>query len=351
MKLEQGLKMSKTITLGEFIMDRQAAFPFVSGQLTRLLTDIGVASKIVNHQVNRAGLAGILGEAGSVNIQDEAQQKLDVFADQTFMRILSAGGSVAGIGSEEQDEPIVCGDEGKTGKYIVLIDPLDGSSNVDVNVSIGTIFSIQRRKTPMGEPLTEQDFLQAGTSQIASGYILYGSSTMLVYTTGTGVNGFTLDPAVGEFFLSHPSMTFPEKGRIYSVNDALLDKCSAPARSFVDGCRQTRGARFRARYIGSLVADFHRNLIHGGIYLYPSLIKKPNGKLRLLYECAPLAFIAEEAGGMALDDDGRVMERIPTELHQRAPFYVGNKNLVQAFMACQLAAKNPAMDTVPQREN
>ena len=343
--------MSKTITLGEFIMDRQAAFPFVSGQLTRLLTDIGVASKIVNHQVNRAGLAGILGEAGSVNIQDEAQQKLDVFADQTFMRILSAGGSVAGIGSEEQDEPIVCGDEGKTGKYIVLIDPLDGSSNVDVNVSIGTIFSIQRRNTPMGEPLTEQDFLQAGTSQIASGYILYGSSTMLVYTTGTGVNGFTLDPAVGEFFLSHPSMTFPEKGRIYSVNDALLDKCSAPARSFVEGCRQTRGARFRARYIGSLVADFHRNLIHGGIYLYPSLIKKPNGKLRLLYECAPLAFIAEEAGGMALDDDGRVMERIPKELHQRAPFYVGNKNLVQAFMACQLAEKNPAMNTVPQREN
>ncbi|MDE0917479.1 MAG: fructose-1,6-bisphosphatase, partial [Flavobacteriales bacterium] len=246
---------------------------------------------------------------------------------------------------------IVCGDEGKTGKYIVLIDPLDGSSNVDVNVSIGTIFSIQRRKTPMGEPLTEQDFLQAGTHQIASGYILYGSSTMLVYTTGTGVNGFTLDPAVGEFFLSHPSMIFPEKGRIYSVNDALLDKCSQPARSFVEGCRQTRGARFRARYIGSLVADFHRNLIHGGIYLYPSLIKKPNGKLRLLYECAPLAFIAEQAGGMALDDDGRVMDRIPTELHQRVPYYVGNKNLVQAFMACQLAEKNPAMDTVPQREN
>jgi fructose-1,6-bisphosphatase I len=351
MKLEQGLKMSKTVTLGEFIMNRQAAFPFVSGQLTRLLTDIGVASKIVNHQVNRAGLAGILGEAGSVNIQDEAQQKLDVFADLTFMRILSAGGSVAGIGSEEQDEPIECGDEGKAGKYIVLIDPLDGSSNVDVNVSIGTIFSIHRRKTPMGEPLTEEDFLQAGTSQIAAGYILYGSSTMLVYTTGTGVNGFTLDPAVGEFFLSHPSMTFPEKGRIYSVNDALLDKCSAPARSFVEGCRQTRGARFRARYIGSLVADFHRNLIHGGIFLYPSLLKKPNGKLRLLYECAPLAFIAEEAGGMAIDDDGRVMDCIPTELHQRAPFYVGNKNLVQAFMACQLAEKNPAMDTVPKREN
>ena len=202
-------------------MDSQAQFPFVSGQLTRLLTDIGVASKIVNHQVNRAGLAGILGEAGSTNIQDENQQKLDVFADVTFMRILSAGRSVAGIGSEEQEEPFLCGDMGKSGKYIVLIDPLDGSSNVDVNVSIGTIFSIQRRQTPMGEPLNKQDFLQAGTEQVASGYILYGSSTMLVYTTGSGVNGFTLDPAVGEFFLSHPGMKFPDVGKIYSVNDAL----------------------------------------------------------------------------------------------------------------------------------
>jgi fructose-1,6-bisphosphatase I len=337
--------MSKTKTLGEFIMDRQAMFPFVSGQLTRLLTDISVAAKIVSHQVNRAGLAGILGEAGATNVQDEAQQKLDVFADETFMRILSAGKSVAGIGSEEQDEAVICGDGGKEGKYIVLIDPLDGSSNVDVNVSIGTIFSIHRRITPMGEPITEADFLQAGTEQVAAGYVLYGSSTMLVYTTSNGVNGFTLDPAVGEFFLSHPLMQFPEKGRIYSVNDALLGKCCKPAKLFVEGCQMTRGARFRARYIGSLVADFHRNLIHGGIYLYPSLIKKPNGKLRLLYECAPLAFVAEQAGGLAIDDNGRIMDVKPTELHQRIPFYVGNKNLVQAMEACQIAEHHPEDST------
>ena len=320
-------------------MDGQAEFPFVSGQLTRLLTDIGVASKIVNHQVNRAGLAGILGDAGSTNIQDETQQKLDVFADVTFMRILTAGKSVAGIGSEEQEEPILCGDLGKAGKYIVLIDPLDGSSNVDVNVSIGTIFSIQRRKTPMGEPLTKQDFLQAGTEQVASGYVLYGSSTMLVYTTGSGVNGFTLDPAVGEFFLSHPGMKFPEIGKIYSVNDALLSKCSAPTKLFIEECRENTDTGFRARYIGSLVSDFHRNLIHGGIYLYPSLKDKPEGKLRLLYECSPLAFIAEQAGGLAIDDHGRILEKTPTDLHQRVPYYVGNKNLVEAFLKFQQAEK------------
>ena len=320
-------------------MDGQAEFPFVSGQLTRLLTDIGVASKIVNHQVNRAGLAGILGDAGSTNIQDETQQKLDVFADVTFMRILTAGKSVAGIGSEEQEEPILCGDHGKAGKYIVLIDPLDGSSNVDVNVSIGTIFSIQRRKTPMGEPLTKQDFLQAGTEQVASGYVLYGSSTMLVYTTGSGVNGFTLDPAVGEFFLSHPGMKFPEIGKIYSVNDALLSKCSTPTKLFIEVCRENTDTGFRARYIGSLVSDFHRNLIHGGIYLYPSLKDKPEGKLRLLYECSPLAFIAEQAGGLAIDDHGRILEKTPTDLHQRVPYYVGNKNLIEAFLKFQQAEK------------
>ncbi|HIL26978.1 MAG TPA: class 1 fructose-bisphosphatase [Nitrospinaceae bacterium] len=331
--------MSKATTFGEFIMDSQAEFPFVTGQLTRLLTDIGVASKIVNHQVNRAGLAGILGEAGSTNIQDETQQKLDVFADVTFMRILTAGRSVAGIGSEEQEEPILCGDLGKTGKYIVLIDPLDGSSNVDVNVSIGTIFSIQRRKTPMGKPLTKQDFLQAGTEQVASGYVLYGSSTMLVYTTGSGVNGFTLDPAVGEFFLSHPAMKFPKIGKIYSVNDALLSKCSNPTKLFIEECRENTDTGFRGRYIGSLVSDFHRNLIHGGIYLYPSLKDKPKGKLRLLYECSPLAFIAEQAGGLAVHDHGRILEKTPTDLHQRVPYYVGAKNLVEAFLKFQQAEK------------
>ena len=264
-------------------MDNQANFPFVTGQLTRVLTDIGVAAKIVNHQVNRAGLAGILGAAGSANIQDEEQQKLDVFADETFIRILSAGKSVAGIASEEQDDAIICGKEGRAGKYIVMIDPLDGSSNIDVNVSIGTIFSIYRRITPLGEPLTEADFLQKGSEQVAAGYVLYGSSTMLVYSTGSGVNGFTLDPAVGEFFLSHPSMKFPKSAKIYSINDALLGKCCDPVRNYIRSFQNDESTTYRARYIGSLVADFHRNLIHGGIYLYPSTSDKPSGKLRLLY--------------------------------------------------------------------
>ncbi len=318
-------------------MDRQADFPFVSGQLTRLLTDLGVAAKIVNQQVNRAGLTSILGATGATNIQDERQQKLDVFADETFMRILSSGKSVCGIGSEEQENFVRCGEdgEGRQGKYIVLIDPLDGSSNIDVNVSIGTIFSIVRRLTPMGEPLTEKDFLQPGTSQVAAGYVLYGSSTMLVYTTGTGVNGFTLDPAVGEFFLSHPSMAFPSKGSTYSINDAVKARSDRPTQDFIDGCRDAADAGFRGRYIGSLVADFHRNLLHGGIYLYPSTIDQPQGKLRLLYECAPLAWIAEEAGGKAVDNSVRIMDKQPQSLHERSPFYIGNRHLVEALEACR----------------
>ena len=326
--------MRKTITLQEFIMDAQAEFPFVSGQLTRLLTDIGVAAKIVNHQVNRAGLAGILGEAGSENTHNEAQQKLDVFADRTFMRILTAGKSVAGIGSEEQEDCILCGDQGKSGKYVVMIDPLDGSSNADVNVSIGTIFSIFRRVTPMGESLSDQDFLQRGTEQVVAGYILYGSSTMLVYTTGSGVNGFTLDPAVGEFFLSHAKMQFPETGSIYSINDALLSEANQATKSFIAGCRETPEVGFKSRYIGSLVSDFHRNLIKGGIYLYPSTKSHPHGKLRLCYECAPLAFLALEAGGAAEDDLGSILEKIPETLHERSPFYVGSVHLIQGLRSC-----------------
>ena len=327
--------MSKTKTLGEFIMDNQANFPFVTGQLTRLLTDIGVAAKIVNHQVNRAGLAGILGAAGSANIQDEEQQKLDVFADETFVRILAAGKSVAGIASEEQEEAIICGNEGRDGKYVVLMDPLDGSSNIDVNVSIGTIFSIHRRVTPLGEPLTKADFLQKGTKQVAAGYVLYGSSTMLVYSTGSGVNGFTLDPAVGEFFLSHPSMKFPETAKIYSINDALMGKCCDSVRNYIHSYQTDESTSYRARYTGSLVADFHRNLIHGGIYLYPSTSDKPDGKLRLLYESSPLAFIAEDAGGLAIDDKHRVLDVQPTELHQRAPLYVGNASMVNELKGFQ----------------
>ena len=326
--------MRKTITLQEFIMDTQAEFPFVSGQLTRLLTDIGVAAKIVNHQVNRAGLAGILGDAGSENTHNEAQQKLDVFADRTFMRILTAGKSVAGIGSEEQEDYILCGDQGKSGKYVVMIDPLDGSSNADVNVSIGTIFSIFRRVTPMRESLSDQDFLQRGTEQVVAGYILYGSSTMLVYTTGSGVNGFTLDPAVGEFFLSHAKMQFPETGSIYSINDALLSEANQATKSFIAGCRETPEVGFKSRYIGSLVSDFHRNLIKGGIYLYPSTKSHPHGKLRLCYECAPLAFLALEAGGAAEDDLGSILEKLPETLHERSPFYVGSVHLIQGLRSC-----------------
>ena len=297
-------------------MDTQAEFPFVSGQLTRLLTDIGVAAKIVNHQVNRAGLAGILGASGTQNTHNESQQKLDVFADRTFMRILTAGKSVAGIGSEEQEDYILCGDEGRSGKYVVMIDPLDGSSNIDVNVSIGTIFSIYRRVTPLGEPLSDQDFLQAGTEQVVAGYILYGSSTMLVYTTGSGVNGFTLDPAVGEFFLSHPGMVFPESGTVYSINDALLDASPNAIKLFISGCRETKGTGLKGRYIGSLVTDFHRNLIKGGVYLYPSTTHNPEGKLRLMYECNPLAFIALQAGGLAEDNHGEILTRQPNHLHE-----------------------------------
>jgi len=320
-------------------MDAQAEFPFVSGQLTRLLTDIAIAAKIVNHQVNRAGLAGILGEAGQTNAHDETQQKLDVFADRTFMRVLTAGKSVAGIGSEEREDFVLCGDEGRSGKYIVLIDPLDGSSNIDVNVSIGTIFSIMRRITPLGEPLSDKDFLQSGENQVVAGYVLYGSSTMLVYTTGSGVNGFTLDPAVGEFFLSHPGMRFPDQGRIYSINDALLARANPATQSFISGCREASEAGFSARYIGSLVSDFHRNLIKGGIYLYPSTKTHPEGKLRLLYECSPLAFIAEQAGGMAECDSGRVLDMHPAKLHQRIPFYVGSTHLIHAFRSCWHAAE------------
>ena len=333
--------MSKAITLQEFIMDSQAEFPFVSGQLTRLLTDIGVAAKIVNHQVNRAGLAGILGQSGSQNTHNEDQQKLDVFADNTFMRILTAGKSVAGIGSEEQDDYILCHDQGKEGKYVVMIDPLDGSSNIDVNVSIGTIFSIYRRVTPLGVPLSDKDFLQKGTEQVVAGYILYGSSTMLVYTTGTGVNGFTMDPAIGEFFLSHPSMKFPESGLIYSINDALLGASPSAVQKFIGGCRDTHGAGLKARYIGSLVTDFHRNLIKGGIYLYPSTENSPEGKLRLMYECNPLAFIAKQAGGHAENNSSDILNIQPVALHQRSPFYVGSLNMIQGLRSCWMSTPEP----------
>ena len=314
-------------TLDEFIIDRQDDFPGASGDLSRLLRDIGFASKIVNREVNKAGLVDIAGAVGTENIQGEEQQKLDVFADEVFIRALKNGGEVCGIASEENDDFVAFENEtSRNGKYVVMIDPLDGSSNIDVNVSIGTIFSICKRKSKIGELANKEDFLQPGTAQVAGGYVLYGSSSMLVYTTGRGVNGFTLDPSIGEFCLSHADMKTPEDGKIYSMNEGNYYQSVEGIQTYLTQCKKDKKT---ARYIGSLVADFHRNLIKGGVYLYPSTISAPNGKLRLLYECNPLAFLVEQAGGKATDGTQRIMDITPTELHQRCPYYIGSKNMVE----------------------
>lgn len=329
--------MSKIITLNEFILDKQAEFPFASGDLTRLLSDIVVASKIVSNDVRRAGLVDhILGAQGETNIQGEEQQKLDVVADEQFIKLFQSGGEVCGIASEENDDFMAFeSEQAKNGKYVVLFDPLDGSSNIDVNVSIGTIFSIYKRVSPIGTPATLEDMLQEGTKQVVAGYVLYGSSTMLVYTTGNGVNGFTLDPSIGEFCLSHPNMKMPETSRLYSMNEGNIDLCHQGIQDYVKYCQgeeKETGRPYSGRYIGSLVADFHRSLIKGGIYIYPSVPAAPKGKLRLLYECNPLAFIAEQAGGLATTGHERIMEIKATALHQRAPYIVGSKKMVQQVL-------------------
>ncbi len=316
--------------LDRFIARKQEEFAFATGELSQLLRDIALASKIINREINRAGLADLGGKAGSENIQGEEQQKLDVVADIRFERALKFGGETCAILSEEVDEPILTGSP--DGKYIVAIDPLDGSSNIDVNVSIGTIFSIYRRKSGLTEELTDRDFLQKGTEQVAAGYILYGSSTMLVYTTGHGVNGFTLEPSLGEYFLSHPRIKIPKEGKYYSMNDNMIDTAGTAINQFI---KERREAGMSARYIGSLVGDFHRNLLKGGIYLYPSTESKPNGKLRLMYECNALAFITEQAGGLSYSGKIRTMEVIPTDIHQRVPFYVGNTKLVNRLLEMQ----------------
>lgn len=331
--------MSQITTLNEFILDRQAEFPSASGELSRLLNDIVVASKIVSNDVRRAGLVDhILGAQGETNIQGEEQQKLDVVADNQFIKMFQAGGEVCGIASEENDDFMPFeSEQAKNGKYVVLFDPLDGSSNIDVNVSIGTIFSIYKRVSPIGTSATLEDMLQVGTKQIAAGYVLYGSSTMLVYTTGHGVNGFTLDPSIGEYCLSHPNMKMPETSRLYSMNEGNIDICHPGIKDYVHYCQgeeKETGRPYSGRYIGSLVADFHRSLIKGGIYIYPAVPSAPKGKLRLLYECNPLAFIAEQAGGLATTGFERIMEIEPTELHQRAPYIVGSKKMVQQVLEC-----------------
>lgn len=319
-------------TLGEFIIENQEDFKYSSGELSRLINSIRLAAKIVNHEVNKAGLVDILGSFGSDNIQGEDQQKLDVFANNTFIRALTKREIVCGIASEEEDSFInIQGAHSENeNKYVVLIDPLDGSSNIDVNVSVGTIFSIYRRVTPRGTPVTEEDFLQPGNQQVAAGYVVYGTSTMLVYSTGHGVNGFTLNPALGTYYLSHPNMIFPENGNIYSVNQGNYAHFPEGVKQYIKYCQEEEGDRpYTARYIGSLVSDFHRNMIKGGVYMYPSTKANPNGKLRLLYECNPIAFIAEQAGGLASDGTTRILDIKPTELHQRVAFLCGSKNMVK----------------------
>jgi fructose-1,6-bisphosphatase I len=319
-------------TLGEFIIEHQDSFKYSSGELSRLLNGIRLAAKVVNHEVNKAGLVDIIGEAGDTNIQGEHQQKLDVLANEKFIQTLKKREIVCGIASEEEDDFISINsfDNNHQNKYVVLIDPLDGSSNIDVNVSVGSIFSIYRRITPVGTPVQLKDFLQPGINQVAAGYIIYGTSTMLVYTTGDGVNGFTLNPALGTFYLSHPNMRFPENGQIYSVNEGNYTHFPQGVKDYIKYCQKEEGDRpYTSRYIGSLVSDFHRNMIKGGIYMYPKSSVASEGKLRLLYECNPMAFIAEQANGLASDGKSRIMEIEPTELHQRVPFFCGSRNMVE----------------------
>jgi fructose-1,6-bisphosphatase I len=327
------MKSYHVTTLNEFIIERQADFAYAKGELSRLLYSIGVAAKIVNKKVNKAGLVDILGASGEVNVQGEEQKKLDIFADEQFIGALKSSGECCGLATEENDE-IVTFDTvmSKDGKYIVCMDPLDGSSNIDVNVSIGTIFSIYRRITPRGTRPEKEDFLQKGSKQIAAGYVIYGSSTMMVYTTGRGVNGFTLDPSIGEFCLSNPDIKTPKYGIIYSINEGNYVDFPEGVKQFIKYCQVKEletNRPYTSRYIGSLVADFHRNLLKGGIYLYPPTAKAPSGKLRLLYECNPIAFLAEQAGGLASDGANRILKIKPDSLHQRVPFYTGSVNLVQ----------------------
>jgi len=322
----------KNKTLGEFIIEHQSSFQYSSGELSKLINALRLAAKVVNHEVNKAGLIDILGAAGDTNIQGEDQQKLDVLANEKFIQTLKNREIVCGIASEEEDDfiSINSNDKQHQNKYVVLIDPLDGSSNIDVNVSVGTIFSIYRRATPVGTPVTIDDFLQPGKNQVAAGYIIYGTSTMLVYTTGDGVNGFTLNPAIGTFYLSHPNMQFPETGKIYSVNEGNYIHFPQGVKDYIKYCQQEEGDRpYTSRYIGSLVSDFHRNMIKGGIYMYPKSSVASDGKLRLLYECNPMAFLAEQANGKASDGHHRILDLKPTELHQRVPFFCGSIKMVE----------------------
>lgn len=337
--------MSQVITLGQFIIEKQADFPFAKGGFSRLIRDLAIAAKIINREVNKAGLVNILGETGDTNIQGEQVKKLDVFANEQCIAALKAGGECCMIVSEENDDVIPINSTiSQEAKYIVCIDPLDGSSNIDVNVSVGTIFAIYRRLSEHGE-CTSEEALQSGREMVAAGYVIYGSSTMFVYSTGKGVNGFTLDPTIGEFCLSHPNMQIPENGKMYSINEGNYIHFPDGVKKYLKYCQEIDDATKRpytSRYIGSMVADFHRNLLKGGIFIYPSSYGAPSGKLRLIYECNPMSYLIEQAGGKSSDGLNRILDLPVNDLHQRTPIFIGSKKMVEKaeeFMAAHSAVE------------
>ena len=320
-------KATSVVTIERFIIEQERLHPQATGQLSGILYDMALAAKMIANKVRSAGLADILGSAGEENVQGEVQQKLDVFANETIVKAMDHSGRLCGMASEEEADIIPIPEKFRCGKYCLMFDPLDGSSNIDVNVPVGTIFSIVPKST-RGKHATTADFLQPGARQVAAGYVIYGSSTMLVYTTGQGAHGFTLDPSIGEFLLSHPDIRIPPDGRYLSVNDSYEQHWDGPVKQLMRRYRALEGDRkaLNVRYVGSLVADFHRNLLGGGVFCYPPSRKSPQGKLRLLYEANPLAFICEQAGGAAIDGKTRVLDIQATELHQRVPLFIGSKN-------------------------
>jgi fructose-1,6-bisphosphatase I len=326
------IRDKRFLTLDEFTIQQLRNFPNATGELSNLLRDIGLAAKRVNVEVNKAGLVDILGDAGTINVQGESVKKLDVFANNQFMGVLRHGISCAGIASEELDDIVVFNDEiSNQSKYVCLFDPLDGSSNIDVNSSIGTIFAVFRRVTELGKPCSLIDFLQPGIQMVAAGYIIYGSSTMMVYATRRGVNGFTLDPSIGEFTLSHANIQCPAHGLFYSVNHGNFFLYEMGVKKYIDACQNKRaeqGGPYTQRYVGCLVADMHRSLIKGGIFMYPATLDRPEGKLRLLYECNPFSFIIEVAGGKASNGKQRILDLQPTSLHQRTAFFAGSAEMM-----------------------
>jgi fructose-1,6-bisphosphatase I len=332
---------TSVVTIDRYIIEQERLYPEATGELSGILYDIALAAKMIANKVRSAGLADILGSNESQNVQGEVQAKLDVLSNEIIIKAMDHGGRLCAMASEEEPDIIPIPDGFKCGKYVLLFDPLDGSSNIDVNVPVGTIFSVLR-KTSSGPRGEMSDLLQPGRQQVASGYVIYGSSTMLVYTTGQGSHGFTLDPSIGEFLLSHPNIRIPNTGRYLSVNDAYEQLWEEPVKSLMRRYRGLEGNHkaLSVRYVGSLVADFHRNLLGGGVFAYPANSKRKQGKLRLLYEANPLAFIVEQAGGAAYDGAHRVMDVQPTELHQRTPLYIGSKGEVD--LAVELLSGVPA---------